>query len=173
MNRKHRDINISLIGFMATGKTTVGRALARRLKLKFEDLDREIERREGKTVSEIFQDHGEPYFRRREREAVRSFSKRRGCVLAPGGGVVLSPENVRRLKAMGPVIELRSSPAAILKRAQESGKRPLLAKNPKAEIRRLLAARAPLYAKAADAVVDATDEDVGRIVGEIVEILRR
>ncbi|MFH1023050.1 MAG: shikimate kinase [Planctomycetota bacterium] len=159
--------HVVLIGFMATGKSTVGRLLARRLNLKFTDLDREIEQQEGRTVPEIFRERGEPAFRRLERAMVRKFAARRGCVIATGGGVILSPANVRTLRAMGPVIELRSDPAVILRRIRVPGNRPLLDKNPRERIRGLLRLRIPLYTKAADAVVNTSQFHPGRILGEI------
>ncbi|MBI2885040.1 MAG: shikimate kinase [Candidatus Omnitrophica bacterium] len=150
-------MNITLIGFMGTGKTTVGKRLAQRLGWAFVDLDAEIEARTGRSVADIFAQHGEPVFRRLEQRWVRRVARGEGQVIATGGGAFLDPENRRLLKSGGPVICLTASPAVILQRVKPAlSKRPLLAGAPPlARIQQLLAQRAASYDKA-DWTIDTT-----------------
>jgi shikimate kinase len=158
---------IVLIGFMATGKTTVGKRLAQRLDLEFMDLDDLIEERAGLSIKEIFARHGEPGFRKMESEALAAISPGRPRVLATGGGVVLDTVNRHALRKLGLVIHLRARPEVILRRAENERHRPLLETGDRAErIVRLLAERAPLYAMA-DVEVDTS----GMSIEEIVEMI--
>jgi shikimate kinase len=120
-------MNITLIGFMGTGKTVVGRRLAKRLKRRFVDVDQLIERREHATIADIFAQRGERYFRRIERAVIAQVSKQSRVVIATGGGAPLDPMNMRRLKHAGPVICLSASVAVILERVSRRRHRPLLA----------------------------------------------
>jgi shikimate kinase len=142
---------VVLLGFMAAGKTETGAALARRLGWAHVDLDREIERRAGTSVAGIFAAHGEARFRALETEATRDLARRTGVVLSPGGGWITRAEN---WEALGPAtlsVWLQVSPEEAVRRAAATpGERPLLAgADPLAAARRLLAERAPLYARAA------------------------
>jgi shikimate kinase len=138
--------NIVLIGFMGTGKTTVGKLLAARLELAFTDMDDCIVERAGKSIPAIFADDGEPAFRALERQVVIALSARRGLVIATGGGVVLNPGNTRDLGANGLLVALTASPDVILERLRHDSGRPLLSAGDKGEkIRTLLAARQHLY----------------------------
>ena len=145
--------NVVLIGFMGTGKTAVGRALAARLGLAFVDTDAVVEERDGRPVARIFAEDGEERFRRLESEAVASAGDRDGTVIATGGGVVLRPENMARLRRHGMVVALRAAPEAIVARVGTGADRPLLGDRPEERVRRLLAERGPLY-QDADLVVD-------------------
>lgn len=141
--------NLSLAGFMGTGKTSVGRVLAKRLRMQFADMDQIIETREGRTIPDIFARDGEPFFRELERKLAIELASRNGLVIGCGGGLVLHPENIEHLQRSGPVICLQASPESILARLHEDTGRPLLANlapNEKlAKIRRLLEARRPFY----------------------------
>lgn len=138
--------NIVLLGFMGTGKTTVGRLIAERLGRPFVDLDDVIEERAGCAISDIFAREGEKGFRAREREVVRDLAAGRNHVLAAGGGVVLNPDNVRDLKAGGLLVCLLASPQTVLQRVSAQSHRPLLEDGEKAaRIRSLLDARRALY----------------------------
>jgi len=138
--------NIVLIGFMGTGKTTVGKRLAAKLGLTFTDMDDCIVERAGKSIPAIFADDGEPAFRTLERQVVVDLSARRGLVIATGGGVVLNPDNTRDLGASGLLVALTASPEIILERLRHDTGRPLLSSGDKGEkIRTLLAARQHLY----------------------------
>lgn len=140
------DANVILVGFMGTGKTSTGRALAARLGREFIDMDALIEQREGRSIPEIFAASGEPYFRALERALVRELAARRALVIAPGGGIVLNPDNIRDFAVTGRVFCLRASPEMILKRVGSDTSRPLLQTDDKlGRIRDLLAKRQPLY----------------------------
>lgn len=160
--------NIVLVGFMGTGKTTVGQALAKRLRRAFVDMDSELEARAGKSISRIFAEEGEKAFRRRERELVVECSCRTNLVVAAGGGVVLNPDNIRDFTATGYVVCLKATPDEILRRVSGSQDRPLLEEGAKAErIRTLLEARQPLY-DALPYQVETTGKSVEEIVAEIL-----
>lgn len=138
--------NIVLIGFMGTGKTTVGRLLAERGSMKFVDMDHIIEERAGKAISRIFAEDGEPHFRALERNLVRELSASRGLVIGTGGGVVLNADNVRDLGRSGKVVCLVAGPDVILRRLAGDTSRPLLAGDDKTEkILKLLESRRLLY----------------------------
>jgi shikimate kinase len=159
------DANIILVGFMGTGKTSTGRALAARLCRDFVDMDQLIEEREGRTIPEIFASDGESHFRALERALVRELAARRNLVIAPGGGIVLNPDNIRDFAATGRVFCLRASPEWILKRVGHDTHRPLLQTDDKlGRIRDLLAKRRPLY----DAIPDQVETD-GRTPDEVAE----
>ena len=147
--------NVYLIGLMGAGKTTVGRMLARRLKLRFVDADVEIEQRCGVKIPTIFDIEGEAGFRVREAQAIAELTAQEGIVLATGGGVVLAPENRRRLAERGIVVYLRARPEDLYARVRHDRNRPLLAAgDPLARLRELHAQRQPLYEEIADVVVD-------------------
>lgn len=140
--------NIVLIGFMGTGKTTVGRLLAGRFGLAFVDMDDEIAARAGKPIPRIFAEDGEPHFRAMERDVAREVAARRGQVVATGGGVVLNPDNVRDFAASGLVVCLTADPETIVKRVSGDSTRPLLAGDRDEKMRKalsLLEKRKPLY----------------------------
>ncbi len=144
------DAPIFLIGFMGSGKTTVGRLLAQRLGRSFADLDARIAGAAGMTISEIFKREGEPAFRRRETEALRAAAAERLTVLATGGGAACRDENLEVMLAAGHVVALAVSPAEAVRRAGVASGRPLLdgAADPVAAAASLLAARQPFYARA-------------------------
>jgi len=138
--------SIVLVGFMGTGKTTVGRLLAERLGLVFSDMDDCLVRRAGKTIPAIFAEDGEPAFRALERQVVIELAAQSGLVIATGGGVVLNADNIRDFSASGLLICLTASPEIILERLRGDTGRPLLSAGDKGEkIRSLLAARRHLY----------------------------
>lgn len=162
-------VNLYLVGFMATGKSTVGRALAHRLGYDFKDSDAEIERRLGVPVREIFASEGEAVFRRYEREFVESGHPDHRCVIACGGGLVTQPGMIELLKEKGVVICLYATSQTILQRTQGNKNRPLLeVENPQERIQALMAEREPFYRRAGALVL--TDN---RGLGEVVEHLQR
>lgn len=164
--------NIILFGFMGTGKTRVGRAVAERLGMTYVDLDDLIEARERTTISEIFATKGEPYFRRVESEVAAEAARLDGHVIATGGGVVLNEENIRVLERRGVGVCLSAAPETIFERVRDETHRPLLAvADPLAKIRGLLASRAPHYAKVAHQV-ETTGKPVEAVVEEVVAIWR-
>ncbi len=165
--------NIALIGFMGTGKSSTGRLLASRLGRPFIDVDRKIERESGLTIGEIFARHGEAYFRALEKDAIARVSRHRKAVIATGGGVVLDPDNMARLRAGGVIICLTASVQTILERTGRRSTRPLLARPDREEaVSRLLAERAPLYAQA-DFILDTSNIPPRLVAEKIIAFLRQ
>jgi shikimate kinase len=162
---------VILTGFMATGKTEVGRRLARLLGRPFVDIDGLVEASAGRTVADIFTAEGEAGFRARERAAVERACGVPEAVIATGGGTLLGAENRRRLAAAGPIICLSAEPAEILRRVGDTATRPLLNGAGPADrlgrIEALLAERAPAYA-----LVTSTVDTTGLTVDEVVERVR-
>ena len=151
LHEKHGKRNVVLCGFMGSGKTTVGRKLARLLGLDFVDADIYLEEKEGKKISDIFAEQGETYFRDRETFYIRELSQRDGIVLSLGGGAVLRPENVAAVRETGLLIHLDTPFYRILKNLSYSNTRPLLDKPDKqAETRRLYNARKAIYHRVSD-----------------------
>ncbi len=152
--------NLVLVGFMGTGKTTLGRAVARLLGRPFQDTDALVVARVGIPIPQIFAREGDAGFRRHEAAVVASAAALTGRVLATGGGVLSEPENVRALRANGILVALLARPEVILERvggARAGVRRPLLnVPDPLAQIRELLAAREPIYGLA-DLRLDTSD----------------
>ena len=141
--------NLALIGFMGTGKSSIGRQVADALHFAFLDTDRVIEARAGKTVSEIFQQEGEPAFREWERRVVEELVRRTRTVIATGGGLPTIEGNLASLKTHALVVCLWAGPEAIWERTRNHDHRPLLNEpDPLAKIRTLLAEREPFYRQA-------------------------
>jgi len=145
---------IALLGLRGAGKTTIGRKLARRLRVPFVELDQRIEQAAGLTLDEIFALHGETYYRRLERETLERVLDEGPLVLATGGGLPTSPDTWALLKRRALTIWLRAKPEDHWNRVVQQGDRRPMADHPQAmaELRRLLAAREPLYAQAHHAV---------------------
>lgn len=142
---------------MGAGKTTVGRQLAKRLGRTFYDSDHEIVARTGVPIPTIFEIEGEDGFRRREAQAIAELSCEQNIVLATGGGVVLNPENRRRLHETGWVVYLNVPPTLLYERTRHDRNRPLLqVADPLARLEELYAIRDPLYREAAHFVVNGT-----------------
>lgn len=161
--------NVFLIGPMGSGKTAVGRQLARLLDLQFYDSDAEIERITGVDIPYIFEKEGETGFRQREREVIDSLTQLCGVVLATGGGAVLLPENREHLSARGAVVYLQTSIEQQLERTAQSRQRPLLrTADPEARLRELYGVRAPLYESIAAIIVDTDHRRVPSVAAEIV-----
>jgi len=138
---------IFLVGFMCSGKTTVGRIVAQKLRWDFVDTDEEIEKREGFSIPEIFEKKGEDYFRRLELEVLKELSKRRKVVVSTGGGLGANPEAMELMKDKGLVVWLPISYEEFIKRCGKDGSRPLLKKGEE-ELRRLLSERNKIYSHA-------------------------
>jgi shikimate kinase len=157
---------IVLMGFMGTGKSEVGRRLAKRLGRAFTDTDQLVEQGAERTVREIFATEGEPAFRALERAAVAD-AARRGGVIAVGGGAVLDPVNVEVLRAAGVLVLLTAPPDVIRARVGDAATRPLLAGRSETSLERLLGERQAAYGAAADLTVDTADRTVDEVVEEI------
>ena len=155
---------------MAVGKSAVGRKLARRLKRRFVDLDRAIEKCEGSKVREIFENKGEPYFRQVEKQALAQVLRQDSQVIATGGGVVLHEDNLRLLQERSLIVCLMADINAILRRAGSGNQRPLLMTNDKVQrIEELLKERKKYYASA-HIEIDTSDLTVDEVVGKILAI---
>ena len=153
---------------MAVGKSAVGRALAKRLKRRFVDLDRVIQKSEGMKVKDIFSREGEAYFRRLEKQKLAQLLEQENQIIATGGGVVMDEDNVRLLREKSLLICLTASTKALFKRAGTGAKRPLLKGGDRRErIEELLKQREENYAQA-HAAIDTSDLTIGEIVEKIV-----
>jgi shikimate kinase len=165
--------NIYLIGPMGTGKTAVGKYLARLLGMPFVDSDAEIERVAGVDIPYIFDQEGEAGFRRREREAVAELCAREPLILATGGGAVLAPENRQQLQANGVVVFLQTSVAQQLQRVGTGRGRPLLhgGADMARKLEELRELREPLYREIADLVLVTDNRRVAKVAELIVQEL--
>jgi shikimate kinase len=164
--------NIILTGFMATGKSCVGRELAARLGYEFLDLDPLIEAEANMPISRIFATQGEERFRAMESRMVEQVARRAACVIATGGGAIVNPRNLEALKRSGVVIALTAKPETILARVGSGENRPMLwGGETLGRIRLLLAERAPAYAKA-DLTVDTTEQSIEQVVDQILSALQ-
>jgi shikimate kinase len=169
-------VNVVLMGYRGTGKTSVGRLLAIKLERPFFDSDELVKVSSGESVREMVAGKGWDFFRRVEKQIVAELSGKDGCIVALGGGAVLDEENVRNLKERGVFIWLEAEAQTIAERLNGDGKtgeqRPsLTGKDPDEEIRALLKTREPLYAKIADCRVDTSDRNVEEVAAEIFRIL--
>lgn len=163
-----------LVGFMYSGKSSVGRLLADRLGWEFLDFDEIIEHDQSRRISDIFRQEGEAHFRSIEAELTRRLEDRRKVVMAPGGGWVTQPDLVERLREGSLIVWLRVQPETIYARhqAEQAMERPLLeVEDPLAAIRVILAARTPLY-EGADAVVDTDARAPEDVAEEIAGLFR-
>src|SRR5690606_16042550 len=165
--------NIILVGPMGAGKSTIGRLLAKELRLPFKDSDKEIEQRTGANIPWIFDVEGEQGFREREQAAISALCQLEGVVLATGGGAVLRKENRQALRAGGRVVYLHTSVAQQLGRTARDRNRPLLrGSNPSQVLTELMALRDPLYREIADLVIETDERPPRMVVQEILEQLR-
>ncbi|EGH00428.1 MULTISPECIES: shikimate kinase AroK [Pseudomonas syringae group genomosp. 2] len=163
--------NLILVGPMGAGKSTIGRLLAKELRLPFKDSDKEIELRTGANIPWIFDKEGEPGFREREQAMIAELCEADGLVLATGGGAVMRGENRQALRAGGRVVYLHASIEQQVGRTARDRNRPLLrTADPARVLNELLAIRDPLYREIADVVIE-TDERPPRMV--VLEILAR
>jgi shikimate kinase len=169
--------NLVLIGYRATGKTSVGARLARILARPFVDLDQMLVAEAGKSVAEIVAQGGGEEFRRREKNLVARYRTARGQVLATGGGVVLDPENVEILRENGILIWLLADPATIQARLHQdqpgqSSRPSLTGRDPVQEVAAVLESRWPLYRAAAQITVDTTGRSLAQVVDQVLAALK-
>lgn len=167
------DVNLYLVGFMGTGKSTVGRAVAQKLGFELKDSDVEIERSQGRTISDIFAQDGEPAFRAMERQFVEGGHPLERTVIACGGGLVVQPGMLDRLQAHGVVVCLHASIETILARTSRNRVRPLLAvDDPEARVRTLFAQREPIY-KRCGTVILTDSRPLHEITAHVIRAWRR
>ena len=165
-------MNLYLIGYRGSGKTTVARELAQLLNWKWLDADEELERRADRSIKQIFADGGELEFRELEAAVVADLAKLDQHILALGGGAVLREENRRAIQATGKTVWLRARPQTLLQRISQdrstAQRRPnLTAGGGLEEIHQLLTVRTPIYQQAANYIVDCDDRPAGEIATEI------
>ncbi|MCD8327040.1 MAG: shikimate kinase [Lachnospiraceae bacterium] len=163
-----------LIGYMGSGKSTLGCAVSYPLQQCLIDTDKWIEQKEGMTVSEIFAVHGEAYFRQKETECLETMLlEKEPRVLALGGGTPLLEENRRLMKQLGFTVYLQAQAETIYDRLKEDTTRPLLqCDNPRAKIEQMIGERDPIYRQAADYILQVDDWDIKRLVRELQEAYR-
>lgn len=171
-SRKFQSGNLVLVGMMGSGKTTMGRTLAKHLGKAFADSDEEIQKRTGVTIPHIFDVEGEPGFRSRETAAIAELAKRDNMVLATGGGAVLAEQNRRLLQQCGIVVYLKTSVHDLWLRTRHDRNRPLLQTgDPYGKLMQLYQQRDPLYQQVADIVIQSGKQSVHglmlHLVGEI------
>lgn len=166
--------NIILTGFMGTGKSTIGRLVAAQLQRGFVDMDTLIEQRQGRPISQIFADEGEPYFRQLEADLCRELAARRGLVIATSGGALAPEQNLAVMERSGPVICLDCESEALWQRIGHSEDRPMLVERDEDRFARLVALleqRAPAYGRIEHHldVTRLSPEEAARQVCELVE----
>ena len=165
--------NIVLIGFMGTGKSSIGTRLAQKMNMRFIDMDKEIEQVCGMSIAEMFKRYGEVRFRSEETLMAKKVGQDQDLVVATGGGAVIKPENIAALRENGIFVCLDASPADIYARVnRKKGTRPLLKKNASIEeIAQMVEEREPFYA-CADIRIDTTGKNPELIVNEIIEAIK-
>jgi len=166
--------NIILVGPMGSGKTTIGRQLAKQLNMLFFDSDHEIEAKTGANIPLIFELEGEQGFRKRETAMLDELSQKNNTVLATGGGAVLALENRKMLRQRGIVIYLSATIEQLWERTRLDKNRPLLqTENPREKIAALLEQRDPLYKEIADIIIDTGTGNVKSTIKQIITQLNR
>ena len=172
MQSDRRVVNIALIGFMGTGKTSVGRLVAEQLQFDYLDTDELIQSRTGRPIVEIFSTDGEAVFRKMESELVGELAARTKTVIATGGGLPMNPQNLVSLKTHALVVCLWASPEKIWERVKNQTHRPLLHDaDPQKKIRELLAAREPFY-RQADVLLNTERRSVREVTQQVVHQFR-
>jgi len=165
--------HIYLVGMMGAGKTTLGKALARRLERRFIDTDKLLVERTGAPVAMIFEVEGEAGFRRRESALLQELAHEDDCVIATGGGTILDPQNRQVMRDSGTVVYLRGRVEHLWERTRHDTSRPLLATpDPKGTLTRLLAERDPLYREAAHLTVDTGAQGASTILQRVLSALQ-
>jgi shikimate kinase len=165
--------NLVLIGFMGSGKSSVGREIARRYQLRFLDTDSVIRHKYGKSIAEIFAVYGESAFREEEHQVLLRMRDARRLVLATGGGIVLQPRNRAILRSIGPVVWLTAEEEIIWERVSRNQNRPLLqTADPRSTIRSMMRTRNPLYRETADVAVETSDLSHQEVANRILVAIR-
>ncbi len=167
------DYNIFLIGFMGAGKSTAAKELQQRLGMRYAEMDQLIAEEEGMSIPEIFEKHGEAYFRDLESRMLQELQKEEGVIVSCGGGIVVREENQGYMKKSGKVVLLTASPETVYERVKDSRERPILNQNMSVEyIAALQEKRRALYEAAADIVVATDGKSPAEIGDEIIERLK-
>ena len=166
--------NIILIGYMGSGKSTVGRKAAKAVEYNFLDTDALIEKEEGMTISKLFEEKGERYFREKETETIRKLiAEPKGNIIATGGGLPMKEGNAELLKELGTVIYLKAGTDTLMKRLSGDTARPLLKNGDLREkIETMLAIRGPVYEACADLVLQTDNMSFDAIICLIEKLLK-
>lgn len=170
-------MNIVLIGYRGSGKSAVGQRLAGRLKKPFIDVDVLIEKRQRTSIQKLVESRGWAYFRKVEKKIIEEVSGKESGVIAPGGGAVIDPENVKSLKKKGLIIWLKAEPGVLARRlegdTQTNRRRPTLTgKGTVEELEDVLRARVPYYRKAADVEIDTSNLELEGVVKKALRIIQ-
>jgi shikimate kinase len=161
--------NIALTGLMGSGKSTIGLLLAQKLNMDFVDIDAEIEEKEGISISQIFAEKGESFFREIEKQEIQHFVSKSNQVISTGGGAVQKAENIKLLQQNCIIIYLKTSAEVLFARIKNDTKRPLLQNtDPLATLKELLQKRQNNYQKA-DIIVDTDEKTIDDIINEIIK----
>ena len=161
-------MNIVLIGFMASGKTSVGRRLASRLGYPFVDTDSLIEKQAGLSITGVFSMHGETVFREMETVVARELKNLKSCVISTGGGLPITPGNLDLLREAGLVVFLKADPEDLVQRLQRDVRRPKVQEgDPRETVMKLYAERIPIYTQA-DMVIETNGKSLNRVTGEVI-----
>lgn len=164
--------NIILIGFMGSGKSTIGKMLSEKLGLELIDMDNKIEEKEQKSINDIFRDEGETYFRFLETECLKDLLDVRNTIISTGGGIILKSKNVKMLHEIGKVIFLHADANQIIDNLKDDTTRPLLqTDNYEKKVKDLLEEREANYLNAADIIIQTSGKELDNIVDEIVSLL--
>ncbi len=165
--------NIILVGFMGTGKSTIGRSLSQTLSYPVIDTDQLIEKQQGRSIPKIFEEEGEEAFRDMETALLKSLQDQSGHIISTGGGIIVREENRALLRKMGYVVWLVASPEEIHNRTSRNSNRPLLNnEDPAGTIRKLLELRIPLYKKCAHLAIETNQLNFDEITTGIIESAR-
>ena len=169
-----KDKNIVLIGYMGSGKSTVGRKAARAVEFNFLDTDALIEQEEGMTIAKLFEEKGEAYFREKETETIkRLIAGEKGNMIATGGGLPMKEGNAALLKELGNVIYLKAETETLVKRLSNDTVRPMLKNGDlKEKIETMLAVRGPVYEACADLILQTDDMSFYEIICHIEKLLK-
>jgi shikimate kinase len=162
--------NIVLVGFMGSGKTTVGKLIAEKTGMPLLDMDALIEERAGKPITAIFADEGEAHFRQLEREMVRELAQREGQIISTGGGIVLNPDNIADFERTGLVVCLLADAQTVLERVKHDTSRPLLAGDKEKKILEILDSRKHLYESIAHRIDTSGRPSPAPTAMEIIEL---
>jgi len=163
--------NIYLVGFMGTGKTAIGKILAKSLGKDFVEMDEVIEQKEGRPIVDIFKDPGESHFRKLEKKLLVELSQKTDLVVSCGGGLICDDQNLKILKESGTVFNLKSSPQKIYERTKKYAHRPLLnVTDPVKQIEELLKKREPYYSQA-HYTIESEEQSPQEVAQDIIKIL--
>lgn len=160
--------NLFFIGFMGCGKSTMARLLTEETGMKLIEMDETIEKEAGMTINEIFETHGEAYFRDLESKFIERIAEKGGAVVSCGGGAILRPQNVEMMKKNGTIVYFSATPETIYRRVRNSTKRPLLNGNMNVEyIASLMETRLPRYLAAADITIVVDEKEKQEVLNEL------